>query len=117
MSGEPLADVLDELGDAFAVGVNCVAAPVAEAHVALIADRLPAGPQIIAYANHGYADDAGNWIATDAVEPHRYAEYARRWVKAGARIVGGCCGTTPATIRAVSEVLSGDGTAARHIGE
>jgi homocysteine S-methyltransferase len=37
--------------------------------------------------------------------PEYMAEYARRFVKAGARIVGGCCGTTPAHIRAISDIL------------
>jgi len=37
--------------------------------------------------------------------PEYMAEYARRFVKAGARIVGGCCGTTPAHIKAISDTL------------
>jgi S-methylmethionine-dependent homocysteine/selenocysteine methylase len=31
----------------------------------------------------------------------RYAELAARWVDAGAGVVGGCCGTTPAHLRAL----------------
>jgi methionine synthase I (cobalamin-dependent)/5,10-methylenetetrahydrofolate reductase len=37
--------------------------------------------------------------------PGYMAEYAGRMVEAGARIVGGCCGTTPAHIAAMREVL------------
>ena len=37
--------------------------------------------------------------------PAYMAEYAGRMVEAGARIVGGCCGTTPAHIAAMREVL------------
>src|SRR5690606_11014136 len=33
--------------------------------------------------------------------PEYMASYARRMVEAGARIVGGCCGTTPEHIRAI----------------
>ncbi len=33
------------------------------------------------------------------------AEYARRFLRAGARIVGGCCGTTPEHIRRMREVV------------
>ena len=105
LSGEPIAMILDELRDAPAVGVNCVAAPSVEAQVTYLRAMLPETTAIIAYANIGYADDAGNWVATDAVEPQRYAEYALKWVRAGASIVGGCCGTTPATIRAVGRCL------------
>ena len=105
LSGEPIAMILDELRDAPAVGVNCVAAPSVEAQVTYLRAMLPETTAIIAYANIGYADDAGNWVATDAVEPQRYAEYALKWVRAGASIVGGCCGTTPSTIRAVGRCL------------
>ena len=38
--------------------------------------------------------------------PQQYLEYAKRWNKQGARIIGGCCGTTPAHIRALKEWLS-----------
>jgi homocysteine S-methyltransferase len=37
--------------------------------------------------------------------PAYMAEYAGRMVEAGARLVGGCCGTTPAHITAMREVL------------
>jgi homocysteine S-methyltransferase len=39
------------------------------------------------------------------VSPEYLAEYARRFVQAGARVVGGCCGTTPAHIRAIRSAL------------
>lgn len=35
-------------------------------------------------------------------EPLAFAVEARRWVDAGARVIGGCCGTTPAHIRALA---------------
>jgi homocysteine S-methyltransferase len=105
LSGEPIAAILDELHDAWAVGVNCVAAPAIEAQVVTLRVRLPATTRIIAYANIGYADQAGNWVTTDAVAPDRYAEFAASWIEAGASVIGGCCGTTPETIRAVSRSL------------
>ena len=37
--------------------------------------------------------------------PAYMADYASRMLDAGARIVGGCCGTTPAHIRAMREVV------------
>jgi homocysteine S-methyltransferase len=37
--------------------------------------------------------------------PTYMADYAARMVTAGARLVGGCCGTTPAHIRAMREAL------------
>ena len=41
------------------------------------------------------------------MDPERYLEYAKRWHEQGARIIGGCCGTTPDHIRALREWLSG----------
>ncbi len=107
LSGEPVEAILDELGDASAIGVNCVAAPDVERQVAFLRERLPDAVSIIAYANIGYADKHGNWVPTDAVAPDRYAAYAAAWVEAGVSIVGGCCGTTPATIAAVAGRLRG----------
>ncbi|MFB3138728.1 MAG: homocysteine S-methyltransferase family protein [Phycisphaerales bacterium] len=105
LSGESVSDLLGELHDAYAVGVNCVAAPSVEAQVRFLRDALPDHVRIIAYANVGYADGAGNWVITDAVDPTRYAQYAQRWIDAGATIVGGCCGTTPRTIQAIADRL------------
>ncbi|HMA75988.1 MAG TPA: bifunctional homocysteine S-methyltransferase/methylenetetrahydrofolate reductase, partial [Candidatus Krumholzibacteriaceae bacterium] len=39
------------------------------------------------------------------VSPEYLAEYARRFVKAGAKIIGGCCGTTPEHINAIYKNL------------
>jgi S-methylmethionine-dependent homocysteine/selenocysteine methylase len=105
LSGEPLRGLLEGLAGAFAVGVNCVPAPAVEAQVALLRRALPERVRVMAYANIGHADASGNWVITDAIDPARYAEYARQWVEAGASIVGGCCGTTPATIRAVARAV------------
>ena len=38
--------------------------------------------------------------------PDYMAQYARRLIEAGARIVGGCCGTTPEHIRSISEQVA-----------
>jgi methionine synthase I (cobalamin-dependent) len=34
-------------------------------------------------------------------------DYARAAARAGARIIGACCGSTPAHLRAMSEALAG----------
>ena len=45
--------------------------------------------------------------------PSYMADYAGRMVEAGARVVGGCCGTTPAHIAAMREVLDRRAPSAR----
>jgi S-methylmethionine-dependent homocysteine/selenocysteine methylase len=102
LSGEPLEPLIDRAGVLEAIGVNCVSAAAVEGHVRWLAARVPPGVRVLAYANVGRADAAGNWISTDAVAPPRYADYAMAWIRAGATIVGGCCGTGPATIEAIA---------------
>ncbi len=38
--------------------------------------------------------------------PEYFAEYSKRFIQTGARIVGGCCGTTPEHIRAMRRAIS-----------
>lgn len=105
LSGESIADLLPALNGAAAIGVNCVAAPSTEAQVKLLRLLLPHHIRIIAYANVSKACADGTWLKTDAVDPEIYADYAARWIAAGASIIGGCCGTTPAMIRALAAHL------------
>ena len=107
LSGESVTQLNDELSEAFAVGVNCTAAHVTASHVGQLREILPENVRIAAYANIGYADESGNWISTDAIDPQRFAQYAKQWIDAGATAVGGCCGTTPGTIRAIAALLRG----------
>jgi 5-methyltetrahydrofolate--homocysteine methyltransferase len=40
------------------------------------------------------------------VTPQVMAEYALRYAELGAKIIGGCCGSTPAHIKAMAAALS-----------
>lgn len=57
-----------------------------------------------AYPNAGYWTRP-NWTFVDQVPPDLYLADARRWVEAGATIVGGCCGVGVEHIRALAEGL------------
>ena len=59
-----------------------------------------------AYPNAGYWTRP-NWTFVDQVSPDEYLADARRWVEAGASIVGGCCGVGVEHIRALAEGLRG----------
>jgi len=105
LSGEPLAEVLAALRPLapLAVLVNCLPpSHVEPALAALRACGLPFG----VYPNLG-APVAGAGRRTEDLDPAALAALARRWVVAGARLVGGCCGTTPAHVRALAEALRG----------
>ena len=38
--------------------------------------------------------------------PAYFADYARRFAESGVRLIGGCCGTTPAHIAAMRDALA-----------
>ena len=88
-----------EAAGADVVGVNCSIGPqlVLEAIEKLA--RTVTIP-VSAQPNAGLPRDVADRKIYMA-SPEYMAEYARRMVEAGARFVGGCCGTTPAHIKAI----------------
>jgi 5-methyltetrahydrofolate--homocysteine methyltransferase len=46
-------------------------------------------------------------VTVYTMEPHDFAHGIMRCLQAGARILGGCCGTTPAHIAALRELRKG----------
>src|SRR4029077_9180435 len=79
--------------------VNCTPAKHTLSYVEAIAS---AGVGFGAYANAGSADDGIGWRAPDAEGAARYAALARMWLDAGASVLGGCCGTGPAHVKALA---------------
>ena len=108
LDGNPIAEFIPALARARFMGINCYPATKLAEQVAYLRSIAPTHMPIAAYGNVGYADVDGGWVITDAVEPKRFAEYAMEWVDAGASIIGGCCGTTPATIAAIGKLLCSD---------
>jgi S-methylmethionine-dependent homocysteine/selenocysteine methylase len=108
LSGEPLAEAvpaLAEAGGADLAGllVNC-ATPDALAAVfpnfVRLAPSLPHG----LYAHLGEPDDVTGWRLPARHEPERYAAWIAARLAEGARLVGGCCGTTPDHIAAMARL-------------
>jgi homocysteine S-methyltransferase len=103
-SGMPLVDAFArcrELG-ASIVGANCLNGP----HAMLqLLEKLPAGDLLAAYANAGYPRyTEGRYVYPTA--PDYFAATARDMAAQGARLIGGCCGTTPAHVAATAQVLA-----------
>lgn len=103
-NGERIRDCaswLDRHGQVAAVGVNCTA-PV---YVASLIDELRLGTDkpIVVYPNSGEQYDGLSkiWGGGRACTP--FGELARSWFQQGARVIGGCCRTTPADIRAIGK--------------
>ena len=106
LSGETIEDAakgLEALSPT-ALGINCVPAARVLHDLAILAAAAPGRP-LAAYGNLGLPADGAGWAFDEELDPEAYADLARSWVEAGARIVGGCCGTTPAHTRALRERL------------
>jgi homocysteine S-methyltransferase len=99
-SPEDVARVLDKWG-VDVIGLNCSVGPqtileAIERMAAVTTRKLSAQP------NAGMPRDVGGRTMYMA-SPEYMATYARHLIQAGAKIVGGCCGTTPEHIKAMAE--------------
>lgn len=104
-SGLTLLEAFGKLtvGGADIVGVNCLNGPQATVH---LLERIPLDFLLSAYPNAGYPNyHEGRFIYYTA--PDYFARMAREMATQGARLIGGCCGTTPRTIAAMAAVLAG----------
>jgi len=93
-----------EDGGATAIGVNCAAGPRAlEPVVATLAGltRLP----VIARPNAGFPSQDQGQLHYH-LRPEYLVERARAYVASGVRILGGCCGVSPAHIHALAQAAS-----------
>jgi S-methylmethionine-dependent homocysteine/selenocysteine methylase len=102
LSGESLSDAARELLPlgVSALGVNCGPTPNLAKPLSELQSACPQDFPLIAYGNIGYVDDAVGWVNTDAERPEAYCAHAVHWP---AKIIGGCCGTTPAHIAHLHE--------------
>jgi methionine synthase I (cobalamin-dependent)/5,10-methylenetetrahydrofolate reductase len=81
------------------VGVNCSVGPHGVLEVIEQLAKVVTVP-LSAQPNAGLPREVGDRKIYMA-SPEYMAEYARRIVEAGARFIGGCCGTTPEHIKAI----------------
>ena len=105
-SGRDAAPILRELEEAgaCAVGFNCVAADNMTAGLVSRLRRYVKGP-LICKPNAGNPVIGPENLPVYPLAPKEFAEIAADCAAAGARILGGCCGTTPEHIAAVKECI------------
>ena len=101
---EQAAETLLAMG-VTALGANCGA--TLEMTAGAVARMHAAAPEaiLIAKPNAGVPRIEGRDVIYD-ITPEDMAGYARQFVALGARVVGGCCGSTPAHIKAIAEAVS-----------
>ena len=102
----PLLDSLVDLlsnYDVNAIGVNCTIGP---------SKLLDAAKYLVQYTNLPIIiqPNAGELEWVDGrllcrATPEYFAEYAKRLILSGVKLVGGCCGSTPAHIRSMNAAL------------
>lgn len=87
----------------FSIGLNCaLGAGEMRPHVRALSGI--ADTRISAYPNAGLPNEMGGYDET----PEETAHHLGKWAEDGlVNIVGGCCGTTPAHIRAIAEAVTG----------
>ena len=97
------AAALDSGSQVAAIGINCTPPKYVASLLKRLRERT--SKPLMAYPNSGEDYHAGTkvWQGHAAGEP--VAAYAREWWEAGARLIGGCCRTTPEDIGAIRAAL------------
>lgn len=107
LDGKPVTVAFESLRleGADVVGFNCRSGPngILHAFDAVAGDvKLP----LSVFPNAGIPDYVdGKYAYTSS--PEYFASFARKFADRGARVIGGCCGTTPEHIAAISAALDG----------
>lgn len=101
--GQAFADCVRELEDSaqiVAIGINCTS-PRYIPSLIRDAKKVTEKP-ILVYPNSGetYYAANGDWQGDPVYES--FGEEAKEWYQAGARLIGGCCRTTPEDIRVIA---------------
>ncbi len=104
--GQDVEEFTEQLAQtgADAVGINCTCGPkpmfdFLERMVKVTSLPLSVMPNA---GRPQFVDGRTFYMST----PDYFCVYAKRFIEAGARIIGGCCGTTPAHIMKMAEALS-----------
>jgi 5-methyltetrahydrofolate--homocysteine methyltransferase len=89
--------------DLLSIGLNCATGPeFMTDHIRTLHEM--ASCRISCYPNAGLPNEEGKYLETPAslaVQLERFADHG--WLN----VVGGCCGTTPAHIKAIAEMVQG----------
>ena len=97
-----------EAAGADAVGINCSVGP--EQMEAIIHNiRKTVSIPVLAKPNAGMPIIAEDGQAVYQMEPEDFARHMMALASQGATLLGGCCGTTPAFIKALAQRLSARG--------
>jgi homocysteine S-methyltransferase len=101
--GEPVSEcaaLLDAFPQVTAVGSNCTAPRFIPKLIREL--RRGTAKPIVVYPNSGETYDASDKTWHGVTDCEAFGVQARAWYEAGARVIGGCCRTTPEHVGAVA---------------
>lgn len=93
-------ELLDDNPQIVAIGINCTSPKYIPSLIR--AAKKVTGKPILTYPNSGetYSAEKQDWNGNPVYES--FGEQARDWYAAGARLIGGCCRTTPEDIKVIA---------------
>jgi homocysteine S-methyltransferase len=91
-----------------AIGVNCGSGPLAAIDALAQMAHAAGGTPLLIMPNAGLSGRVGGRFVW-AAEASYFADEVPAFLGAGARLIGGCCGTTPEHIAAMRQVLDREG--------
>uniref|UniRef100_A0ACD5WJP3 Uncharacterized protein n=1 Tax=Avena sativa TaxID=4498 RepID=A0ACD5WJP3_AVESA len=109
-SGDPITDcaaVADSCRRVAAVGVNCTAPRLI--HGLILSITKVTSKPVVVYPNTGetYVAETKEWVDSTGgrASATDFVSCVGKWRQAGPALVGGCCRTSPATVRAIARAL------------
>ncbi|MDX1689013.1 MAG: homocysteine S-methyltransferase family protein, partial [Candidatus Promineifilaceae bacterium] len=115
--GDAPAEVAQHLAalDVDAIGANCSGGPAQILRILSIMREVAPDLPLSAMPNAGWPEHTEGGRVLYPATPAYFADYARAFVEAGARLIGGCCGTTAAHVAAMREALDTPGESGRSL--
>jgi methionine synthase / methylenetetrahydrofolate reductase(NADPH) len=110
LAGVRAAEALERLRslDVAAIGANCGLGPQATLSALARMAEHANGTPLSAQPNVGLPSRVGGRLVYPNATPDYFAEFAAQARQLGARIIGGCCGTTPAQIAAIRAAVDAE---------
>ncbi|KAL1312181.1 hypothetical protein HN51_038783 [Arachis hypogaea] len=109
VSGDSLEEcisIAESCSKVVAVGINCT--PPRFIQDLIVSVKQVTTKPIVIYPNSGETYDGiqKQWVKNTGVTDEDFVSYVNNWIESGASLVGGCCRTTPATIKGIYTTLS-----------
>ncbi|CAK9053256.1 unnamed protein product [Durusdinium trenchii] len=106
-SGEPIADCVRAVAEnpwIVGAGVNCTHPKFVKSLVEICRAQLPPEKSVVVYPNSGevWNGTSHSWETGTATADSQFVDMAQEWYRSGASCIGGCCRTTPRTIKALA---------------